>query len=127
MAQSKQEQLDLDEGDDDEFHRMRDMLYAHISDFAEEHDLPIGALSPLLVELTVLTRMTDYALSVAKPSASGLKLELDRMRRDVDQVVRNCKQNADEFLAHSKDAIREAQEQEAEAGSDGEDRPARKP
>src|ERR1700704_5323383 len=95
------------EGEDD-FDRMLNMLHAHISEFAEEHDLPVGALSPLLLDLGVTSRMMDYVLSVEKPSGSGLKLELDRMRRDIDDLVRDCKRNADEFIAHSKEALEEA-------------------
>ena len=116
---------DMDESDDDaedEFSRMRDMLQARVSEFAEEHELPIGALSPLLLDLAVTTRMADYALSVENPSTSGLKLELDRMGRDVEHFLRSCKRNADDFIARSKDMIREAEvELEDEAGPDAED------
>src|ERR1700704_4635182 len=104
------------EGEDD-FDRMLNMLHAHISEFAEEHDLPVGALSPLLLDLAVTSRMMDYVLSVEKPSGSGLKLDLDRMRREVDHFVRDCKRHADEFVDHSKDVLQETQaELEAEAG-----------
>jgi hypothetical protein len=130
MTQPKDEPLDLDGSDaDDEFDRMRDMLSARISDFAEEHDLPLGALSPLLLQLAVTTRMTDYVLSVEKPSASGLKLDLDRMRRDVDDLLRHSKRQVDDFIAHSKDALQEMQaELEAEAEPETEDQePTRKP
>jgi hypothetical protein len=119
MAQSKDEQFDPDDSEADaSFERMRDLLHAHISDFAEEHDLPIGALSPLLLDLAVTTRMTDYVLSVEKPSASGLKLDLDRAAREVQDFVRNCKRHAGEFIAHSREAIREA---EAEGEAEPED------
>ncbi len=116
MSKPIHEQSDLDESDaDDEYDRMRDMLDAHISEFAEEHDLPVGALSPLLLDLAVLTRMADYAMSVEKPSGSGLKLDLDRMHREVDHFVRDCKRHADEFVANSKDALQAAKaELEAE-------------
>jgi hypothetical protein len=136
MAQWKDEQPGTDDADfegDDDFDRMRDMLYARVSEFAEEHDLPVGALSPLLLDLGVSSRMMDYVLSVEKPSASGLKLDLDRMRRDVDDLVRSCKRNAEEFIDHSKDALREAQaeleaEMEAEGGLESEDQEkSRKP
>jgi hypothetical protein len=111
MTQPKDGQFDPDDSDADadDYERMRDLLHAHISDFAEEHDLPIGALSPLLVDIAVTTRMTDYALAMEKPSASGLKLDLDRMARDVQDFVRDCKRHADEFIAHTKKAIQEAE------------------
>jgi hypothetical protein len=117
MKEPKHEQLDSDDPEFEEFDRIRDMLHARISEFAEEHDLPVGALSPLLLDLAVTSRMTDYVLSVEKPSGSGLKLDLDRMRREVDHFVRDCKRHADEFVDHSKDVLQETQaELEAEAG-----------
>ena len=117
MKEPKHEQLDSDDPEFEEFDRIRDMLHARISEFAEEHDLPVGALSPLLLDLAVTSRMMDYVLSVEKPSGSGLKLDLDRMQREVDHFVRDCKRHADEFVDHSKDMLQEAQaELEAEAG-----------
>jgi hypothetical protein len=117
MKEPKHEQLDSDDPEFEEFDRIRDMLHARISEFAEEHDLPVGALSPLLLDLAVTSRMMDYVLSVEKPSGGGLKRDLDRMQREVDHFVRDCKRHADEFVDHSKDVLHEAQaELEAEAG-----------
>ena len=134
MAERKDEEIDADDADlDAEFNRMRDLLHEQISEFAEEHDLPVGALSPLLLDLTVTSRMMDYVLSVAKPSAAGLKLDLDRMRREVDDLVRDCKRHAEEFVDNSKEALREAvaeleAELDAEAGLETEDQEkSRKP
>jgi hypothetical protein len=126
MAHGKDEQLDDSDLEADDFDQMLNMLHAHVSEFAEEHDLPVGALSPLLLDLGVTSRMMDYVLSVEKPSASGLKLDLDRMGREVDELVRDCKRNAEEFIDHSKDALREAQaeleaELDAEAEQEAED------
>jgi hypothetical protein len=117
MKEPKHEQLDSDDPEFEEFDRIRDMLHARISEFAEEHDLPVGALSPLLLDLAVTSRMMDYVLSVEKPSGGGLKRDLDRMQREVDHFVRDCKRHADEFVDHSKDVLQETQaELEAEAG-----------
>jgi hypothetical protein len=117
MKEPKHEQLDSDDPEFEEFDRIRDMLHARISEFAEEHDLPVGALSPLLLDLAVTSRMMDYVLSVEKPSGGGLKRDLDRMQREVDHFIRDCKRHADEFVDHSKDVLHEAQaELEAEAG-----------
>ena len=136
MPHGKNEQLGMGDPDieaDDEFDRMLNMLHAHISEFAQEHDLPVGALSPLLLDLGVTSRMMDYVLSVEKPSATGLKLDLDRMGREIDDLVRDCKRHAEEFIDSSKDALQEAQaeleaELDAEAGLETEDQEkSRKP
>jgi hypothetical protein len=112
MAERKDEETDVDDAElDAEFNHMRDLLHERISDFAEEHDLPVGALSPLLLDLAVTSRMMDYVLSTAKPSAAGLKLDLDRMRRDVEDFIRDCKRSADEFIEHAKDVVAEMQEE----------------
>ena len=96
----------------DDFDEMGTALHEHVQDFAEEHDLPDGAVALLLLDIAVRMRMTDYALSVEKPSGSGLKLDLDRMRREVDDLIRGAKKSADEFIAHAKDAIAEAERDE---------------
>ena len=125
MTNSKGGQLDLDESEfeaEDDFDRMRDLLHEKLSEFAEEHDVPVGALSPLLLDLAVTSRMMDYVLSAAKPSAAGLKLDLDRMRRDVEDFMRDCKRSADEFIDHAKDLVAEMQEElEAEAVPESEE------
>jgi hypothetical protein len=112
MAKREDEQDDIDESAlAADFDRMRDLLHERISEFAEEHDLPVGALSPLLLDLAVTSRMMDYVLSVAKPSAAGLKLDLDRMRREVEDFIRDCKRGADEFIDRAKDVVEEMQEE----------------
>jgi hypothetical protein len=51
------------------------------------------------------------------------------MQRDVDDLVRHRKRHADDFIAHSRDALQEAQaELDAEANPEAEDQKAtRKP
>jgi hypothetical protein len=128
MAAGKEDIFDDDDldGAEEEYERLRDLLQARISEFADEHDVPVGALSPLLLDLAATTRMTDYALSVEKPSASGLKLELDRMLRDAGEFIRDCKRHAEEFIAHTKDAIAQAQA-EIDAEIDAEDAQGEEP
>ena len=120
MARPKQEQPSPEDSDaDDEYERVLELLQSHISDFAEQHDVPLGALSVVLLEVAVMSRMTDYVFSVEKPSASGLKLDIDRMRRELDDFVRHCKRNADGFIRHMKEEMREAErENDAEADAD---------
>ena len=123
MAERTDKEIDVDDADlETEFDRMRDLLHERISEFAEEHDLPVGALSPLLLDLAVTSRMMDYVLSTAKPSAAGLKLDLDRMRREVEDFMRDCKRGADEFIDSARDVVEEMQEElEAEAGPESDE------
>jgi hypothetical protein len=52
---------------------------------------------------------------VEKPSASGLKLELDRVRREIDDYVRSSKKSAEEFVAASKKALAETESEAPDA------------
>jgi hypothetical protein len=110
----------------DEFERMRELLHARISEFADQHDVPDGMLSALLLDLAVTARMMDYTLSVEKPSTSGLKLELDRMQREIADFLRDCKRHADEFIEHSKDAIAQARAELEAEEENGEAKSGRK-
>jgi hypothetical protein len=107
---AEQKPPDPDEGDLDEvddYERMREMLDAHLSEFAEEHDLSLGAVSLMLFDIGASMRMSDYVLSVEKPSVSGLKLDLDRCQRELDDLLRDCKRGAEEFVSTSKAMLRE--------------------
>ena len=96
---------DDDDAAPDDYEDTREALYDLLSNFADEHDLALGALSPILIDIGVTWRMSDYALSVEKPSGAGLKLEIDRMRRDIEDHLRSCKRHADEFIAETKELL----------------------
>lgn len=88
-----------------EFERLTDLLFQHISDFADDEEVPDGWLPLLLLRLSMTTRMMAYATSVAKPSAGGLKLDLDRFRRDAEDLIREMKKDAERYIARAKEAI----------------------
>lgn len=88
-----------------EFERLTDLLFQHISEFAEDKEVPDEWLPLLLLRLSMTTRMMAYATSVAKPSAGGLKLDLDRFRRDAEDLIRETKKDAERFIAQAKEAI----------------------
>jgi hypothetical protein len=75
----------------DEFDRLTQLLSQHVVKFAEDEDIPDEMLSPLLLRIALTSRMVGYLASTAKPSAGGLKLDLDRFRRDVDDIIRETK------------------------------------
>jgi len=97
-----------DEEWDEEFDELSRKFRQHINDFAEDHDLSFGTLAVLTMEMSLTARMLDYVTSVDKPSNAGLKLELDRYHREVEESVRMAKKGADEFLASTKEALAEA-------------------
>jgi hypothetical protein len=50
-----------------------------------------------------------YAQNAAKPSAGGLKLDLDRFGRDIETLLRESKKGADRIIAEAKEAIAAAE------------------
>ena len=106
-----------EEGDDAvaDFNRLTDLLFQRVSEFADEEDVPDDVLPLLLLRLSATTRMMAYAMSVAKPSGGGLKLDLDRFRRDADELIREMKKDADRFIAQARESISEAELDEDES------------
>ena len=90
-----------------DFDRLSHRLFEHVNDFADEEDIADEVLALLLLQLSGTIRMMTYAMSVAKPSGGGLRLELDRFRRDADELLREMKKNADQFIARAKVTIAE--------------------
>jgi hypothetical protein len=99
---------DEDEAVED-FNRLTDILFERVAEFAEDEDVGDDMIPPLLLRLALTTRMMNYASSVAKPSGGGLKLDLDRFRRDIEDLIRELKKNADRFIAETKEAIAAAE------------------
>jgi hypothetical protein len=98
----------------EEFNRLTDILFERVAEFAEDEDVGEEALPLLLLRLALTIRMMNYAESVAKPSGGGLKLDLDRFRRDIEDLVRELKKNADRFIAETREAIAAAEPGEDE-------------
>lgn len=82
-----------------EYEEQRDSLFELISEFADDQDLDDSMLAVLLLDLAVSVRMLAYANSVEKPSVHGLKLEMERFRKDADEHARSAKQEAEAFIA----------------------------
>jgi hypothetical protein len=106
-----QENLFDDDGQDirDDFDRLTHELFGRVSEFAEEEDIDDELLSMLLFRLSLTTRMMAYAQNAAKPSAGGLKLDLDRFGRDIETLLRESKKGADRIIAEAKEAIAAAE------------------
>jgi hypothetical protein len=109
MPDSNDDLFDENEKNDhdavEEFDRLTDLLFHQVSEFADDEEVPDELLPLLLLRLSLSTRMMAYATSVAKPSAAGLKLDLDRFRHDAEDLIREMKKDADRFIAQAKEAI----------------------
>jgi hypothetical protein len=98
----------------DEFDRLTNRLYQRVVEFAEDEDVADQVLPLLLLRLAMSTRVMNYAISVAKPSASGLKLDLERFRREAEDLIRVMKKDADRFIAQAQETIAAAMLEEDE-------------
>jgi hypothetical protein len=87
-----------------DFDRLTDLLFQRVDEFAEEEDVADELLAPLLLRLALTMRMVIYAATAAKPSGGGLKLDLDRFRRDIEDLIREMKKDADRFIAQAKES-----------------------
>lgn len=108
----------FDEGDNDvrgEFDRLSHSLFERVSEFAEDEEIGDEVLSTLLFWLSLTTRKMAYAQNAAKPSAGGLKLDLDRFGRDIEVLLRESKKDAERFIAEAKASIAAAEQDEDES------------
>lgn len=88
--------------DADTFDLDRNALYDRVAAFMDEEDIADSYAAALLLDLTVRLRMTAYAMETEKPSVAGLKLDLDRLSRDVEELVREAKREAPDFIEEIK-------------------------
>ena len=100
-----------------ELERHREELYERIAQFMEEEDISEAAASYLLLDAALTMRMTSYGIGVENPSVAGLKLDLDRLQREVADFIRNAKKGAEEFIRKAKE-MRATIEEEDEAGEE---------
>jgi hypothetical protein len=112
-----QDNLFGEDGDEalDDFDRLTEMFSQRVIEFAEEEEVTDEVLSPLLFRLSLTSRMVAYAATAAKPSGAGLKLELDRFRRDIENIIRETKKDADRFIAEARESIAAAELDEDES------------
>jgi hypothetical protein len=97
----------------EEFERHRDAIYDRLCDYMEEVDINEGYVAPLLADAMIRMRMTAYGLGVENPSVAGLKLDLDRLSKELGEFLREAKKGAEEFIGHVKE-LRAAADAEEE-------------
>jgi hypothetical protein len=106
---------------DDEFAEYQHALFDRIESFMDEEEHDDGYMADLLIDAAIRLRMSSYGVEVDKPSVAGLKLDLDRMRTEIEQAIREVKKDAEEYIANIK-AIRaeEDAEEDTEPKTNGE-------
>jgi hypothetical protein len=88
-------------------------LYELVSQHMDREEIDEEYAAQMLTDIAVRMRMIAYGIGVEKPSAGGLKLDLDRFRQEVDHLVRDAKKGAEKFISELKVA-QAAAEREAD-------------
>ena len=96
----------------DEFESWDDEQEAHaealrdlVLDYLDEHEVDEGTAVFSLIEIALSLAMSGYVTSVEKPSVSGLRMALDRLGKDLSDIVRDAKKNAEGFLEETRAAL----------------------
>jgi len=89
-------------------------IYELVADYMDDLEIPEAVIADVLLHLAVNMRMAAYVMQAEKPSVGGLKLDLDRLRGEMDQLVRDSKKGADGFIATARTAIAEAEKEARE-------------
>jgi hypothetical protein len=105
-----------DEDDDftefaDEFEQHTKAIYQLVADYMDDLEVPEAVIAEVLLHMAVNMRMVAYAMDAEKPSVAGLKLDLDRLRGGMDQLVRESKKGAEAFIASAKAAIADGEKE----------------
>ena len=100
----------------EEFEAHRKALYERIADYMEEADLSDSYAAQLLLDAMISMRMAAYGTEVENPSVAGLKLDLERLRREVEDFVRGAKKGAEEYIRNVKDLRKTLEEEEEKDG-----------
>jgi hypothetical protein len=87
----------------EDFERHRDAILDRIYEYMEEEELNEAYVVQLLADTMIKMRMTAYGLGVESPSAAGLKLDLDRLIKELGEFLREAKKGAEEYIGHVKE------------------------
>jgi hypothetical protein len=98
----------------DEFEQHTKAIYQLVADYMDDLEVPEGLIAEVLLHMAVNMRMVAYAMDAEKPSVAGLKMDLERLRGDTDQLVRESKKGAEAFIASARSAIADADKEAQE-------------
>lgn len=99
---------DLPEGDDEAERVYREdeaALFEALDGVMEERGIGEHDLVPLLLAAVYHYRSLAYVADTAKPSEAGLKMDLDRLRKMVDEVHRGYRKNAAQVVAEISEML----------------------
>jgi ABC-type amino acid transport substrate-binding protein len=86
----------------EEFDKHREAFAEFITGYIDDTQIDDVVVVSLLIDATLRARMMAYAAAVEKPSVAGLKLDLDRLRAEIDEAIRYAKKNGEEFIQIAK-------------------------
>jgi hypothetical protein len=99
----------------EEFERHRDAIFDRLYDYMEKTEINEAYVAQLLVDAMIRMRMTAYGVGVESPSVAGLKLDLDRLRNEVGEFLREAKKGAEEYIGHIKKMRAEDEKEDEES------------
>jgi hypothetical protein len=99
------EQNDEFESWDDEQEAHAEALREMILDYLDEHDVDEGTAVFGLIEIALSIAMSGYVTSVEKPSVGGLGMAVDRLGKDISDLLREAKKGAKAFIEETRAAM----------------------
>ena len=94
---------------DDEQEAHVEAIREMVLDYLDENEVDEGTAVFGLLEIAVSIAMSGYVVTTEKPSVGGLQMALDRLGKDIADLVREAKKGAKSFIDETLAAI-EAEE-----------------
>jgi hypothetical protein len=95
---------------DDEQEAHAEAIREMVLDYLDANDVDEGTAVFGLIEIALSIAMSGYVMSTEKPSAGGLQMELDRLAKDIADLVREAKKSAKTFVEETLAALEEGEE-----------------
>jgi len=92
---------------DDEQEAHAEAIREMVLDYLDTNDVDEGTAVFGLIEIALSIAMSGYVMSTEKPSAGGLQMELDRLAKDIADLVREAKKSAKTFVEETLAALEE--------------------
>ena len=92
---------------DDEQEAHSEAIRELVLDYLDANDVDEGTAVFGLIEIALSIAMSGYVMSTEKPSAGGLQMELDRLAKDITDLIREAKRGAKQFVEETVAALEE--------------------